>query len=111
MKTTKNIGDHGEGLVCDYLKQQGFEIIDRNWRTRYCEIDIIAKKNNRIHFVEVKTRKSELYGSGFEYITPKKLKQMRFAAEFWVHKNDWQGECLLSAASVTSKEVLFIDLL
>lgn len=111
MKTTKDIGDYGENLVCEYLEGQAFEILKRNWRTRYCEIDIIAKKHGCIYFVEVKTRKSDSYGTGFDYITPKKLKQMQFAAELWVHENDWQGDYLLSAASVVDSKVSVIDLI
>lgn len=106
--TTKEIGDGGEDLVCSYLQKSKFQIIDRNWRTRHCEIDIVAKKQGRIYFVEVKTRKSASYGSGLEYITRSKLKQMSFAAEMWVGANRWSGEYQLAAASVIDGTVTFI---
>ncbi len=109
MKSTKQIGDEGESFVCEYLIKKQFKIIDRNWRTRYCEIDIIAEKNNRIYFIEVKTRKSEVFGGGLEYITKKKIAQMEFSAELWVSDQKWSGEYQLAAASVIAGDVDFID--
>jgi uncharacterized protein (TIGR00252 family) len=77
MKTTF-IGQSAEERVAKLLEKAGFKILARNWRTRICEIDIVANKNKIIYFVEVKFRSSEKQGSGLEYITPKKLKQSCF---------------------------------
>lgn len=108
--TTKALGDSAESLVCDYLEELGYRIIDRNWRTRWCEIDIIATKDKTIHFVEVKYRKTSAFGSGFDYITPTKLRQMRFAAELWIASKKHNGDVCLSAAAVSFKgEVSFIE--
>ena len=52
---TKKIGDDGESRACEYLLSHGFAIIERNWRTKGGEIDIIAFKNDTLVFVEVKT--------------------------------------------------------
>ena len=52
--STRKIGNEGENKACDFLIQNGYEIIERNWRTRTGEIDIIAKKCDTIVFVEVK---------------------------------------------------------
>ncbi len=109
MKTTKRIGDDGESRASHFLQTHGFEIIDRNWKTRYCEIDIIAKQNEVVYFVEVKTRKTDTYGTGLDYITPKKLEQMRFAAEMWVQANKWQGDYQLAAIGITGDDISFID--
>jgi|LZCG01.1.fsa_nt_gb putative endonuclease len=54
-------GKRGEDIACQYLRQQGYEIIARNWRSRFGEIDIIARDGDSLVFVEVKTRT----GSGF----------------------------------------------
>jgi putative endonuclease len=51
----QKIGQIGEDFACEYLQKQGFKIIDRNYLKKWGEIDIIAQKNNKIHFVEVKT--------------------------------------------------------
>ena len=53
--TTKKVGDKGEERAVRFLEQKGYEIIERNWRTRSGELDIIAYKNETIVFFEVKT--------------------------------------------------------
>lgn len=96
--------DHGrtaETQAAEYLKQHGFQIIEQNWRTRWCEIDLIALKNRIVYLVEVKYRHKNFHGSGLEYITPKKLQQMTFAANFWVQSHNWQGDYRLAAVEVS----------
>lgn len=85
--TTKQIGDKAENTAAKYLQTNGHKIADRNWKTKYCEIDIISKYKNTIYFSEVKYRKNANQGSGLDAITTKKLNQMRFAAEFYTQKN------------------------
>lgn len=97
-------GRAAEDAAAEYLEKHGYEIVDRNWRTRYCEIDIVAKKDKTAHFIEVKYRLSDAHGSGFEYITPTKLKRMRFAAELWVQENNWGGGYALGALEVSGPE-------
>ena len=107
---SKKLGDQAEADVARFLLTKGYEIVDRNWRTRWCEIDIIAVKDDQMHFVEVKFRSSEAWGDGLDYITSKKQKQMRYAAEFWSHSHNWEGDALLSAAAVDrSGRVTFIE--
>jgi uncharacterized protein (TIGR00252 family) len=98
--STTDTGRMAEAAVASYLKNQGYKILDQNWRTRWCEIDIVAQQGEAIYFVEVKYRKTSNQGDGLDYITPKKLQQMSFAAEFWVARNNWHGEYALAAASV-----------
>ena len=106
---TTGLGNRGEDQAAEYLQKQGFEIIARNWKTPVCEIDIIVRKQKRLYFVEVKTRASTKYGSGLEYITPKKLQQMRFAAELWVQTNGWKHDYQLAAIGIDAGEITFID--
>lgn len=94
-------GRQAEKQAADYLITRGFKIIDQNYKTRVCEIDLIAIRNKRIHFIEVKYRRGNQQGSGFDYITPPKLRRMRFAAELWVANKNWQGEYSLSAIEVS----------
>lgn len=86
--TTTGVGRAAEDVAAKYLKRLGYKLIDRNWRTRWCEIDLIVSKDNVIYFVEVKYRSSDKWGSGIDYITPKKMQQMRFAAEFWIARQN-----------------------
>lgn len=96
-------GKAAEDETSKYLKRKSFKIIDRNWKTRWCEVDIVALKDKVIHFVEVKYRQSDNQGSGFDYITSNKLRQMDLAARSWVEINGWEGEYVLSAAEVSGE--------
>lgn len=83
----QSAGAKAEEIAAKFLQKSGFEIIGRNWKTRWCEIDIIARRHNTIYFVEVKYRKSRSAGDGLEYVTHRKQKQMHFAARMWQHYN------------------------
>lgn len=100
-KTTKSIGDQAEMAVAKWLERDGHVVIERNWRTRWCEIDIVSRKEDVTYFTEVKYRKNAEYGDGFAAITNEKLRQMKFAAEYFVLKNNTSGAVQLAAASVT----------
>ena len=101
--TTRQIGDKGEQAAADWLAADGHEIIARNWRTRYCEIDIVSVKGEVLYFTEVKYRKNDDFGDGLAAITAKKQRQMRFAAElFLAGKPECSGMAAkLLAASVS----------
>jgi putative endonuclease len=74
----KEVGARGELLAQEYLKKQGYEIIETNKRfSRLCEIDIIAKHKDTLVFVEVKTRSSDFCGSPFEAITKIKYENIK----------------------------------
>ena len=57
-KTKNSIGAQGEGLARDYLEKRGYAIVERNWSCQYGEIDIIARRDGILAFVEVKTRRA-----------------------------------------------------
>ena len=101
--TTRQIGDKGEQAAADWLTARGHEIVARNWRTRYCEIDIVSVKGEVLYFTEVKYRKNDDFGDGLAAITAKKQRQMRFAAElFLAGKPECSGMAAkLLAASVS----------
>lgn len=98
--TTFDTGRQAETMAAQYLSKQGYKVLQQNWRTRWCEIDIVVAKNRTIHFVEVKYRRSNYAGDGLDYITPRKLQQMSFAAEFWCTKHHWNGNYELAVLSV-----------
>lgn len=99
--TSKQTGDQAERAVEAYLLANGYRILDRNWRHRRAEIDIVAAKDGTAYFVEVKYRRTTRFGRGFEYITAAKQRQMGFAADLWLVKNRWYGPYMLAAAEVT----------
>lgn len=96
------IGNAGETEAVQYLQRLGHEIVERNWKTRFCEIDIVSVKGSVLYFNEVKFRKDAKQGGGIAAITPTKLRQMKFAAEYYVLKNQVTGfDLRLTALSVT----------
>lgn len=109
--STTQLGKTAEDVVGKKLKNDGYTIIAQNWRTKYCEIDIVASKQDIVYFVEVKYRKNSQWGDGFDAITPKKLKQMGLSARIWISSNDWQGDALLMAASVAGDPPQILDII
>ena len=90
-------GRKAERIATNFLERKGCTIVARNWRTRRCEIDVIAEREGIVYFCEVKYRSHNYQGSGLDYITPMKLRQMRFAAEVWVATYGWDGPYELCA--------------
>ena len=69
-------GYKGEQIACRFLKKSGYEIIDKNYRCRFGELDIIAVENNVLCFIEVKSRKSYEYGLPEEYVDRRKQEKL-----------------------------------
>jgi uncharacterized protein (TIGR00252 family) len=74
----------------------------RNWKTKYCEIDVIAEKDGTLHFVEVKYRSSNRYGGGIAALDAKKLQKMHFAAELYQARHNTSQNVRLAAITVDS---------
>jgi ribonuclease HII len=108
--TTKVIGDTAEDVACDYLVRLGHKILNRNWKTKYCEIDIVSKKGDTIYFTEVKYRKTNQHGDGLEVITRKKISQMKFAAKFFAHYYELNDNILcLTVMSIANEPPMVVD--
>ena len=91
MNWNQTTGTKGEELAADYLLQHGYSIIERNWRFRNAEVDIIAAKNNRLHFFEIKTRTSGKYGKPEESMSHKKMNMLKTAAEEYQYRHlEWK---------------------
>ncbi len=78
--TTKEIGDFGESIAVKYLEQKGYDIVERNFRMKCGELDIIAQDGECLVFVEVKTRKSNRFGEPSEYVDYKKQQRIKKTA-------------------------------
>jgi len=85
------LGRQAEQAAAEYAQRLGYTVLAQNWRTRWCEIDLIVKKAQVILFVEVKYRRTASFGGGLDYVTSRKLLQMHFAAEFWLAKHQQQA--------------------
>jgi putative endonuclease len=91
----RSIGQKGESVAAAYLEENGYIIIDRNYRTPHGEIDLIAAKGEAIAFIEVKTRTSNSLGPPEISITSRKIEHMHNAAEYFIQQhpemsNDWR---------------------
>ena len=83
VKNQQKLGKLGESLAAKYLQKCGYSIIERNFRIRYGEIDLIARDGDTLVFVEVKTRKNTQFGLPEEAITPRKLHELIQTAAFY----------------------------
>jgi len=82
------LGQNGEDYAVDFLTKKGFAIIERNYRYRNSgEIDIIARKDNLLIFVEVKKRRTAQYGGALYSLSSRKKKSMRFVAEQYLNNH------------------------
>lgn len=98
--TNKEIGHIGEEFTAQFLKSKGCEILARNFTIRGGEIDIIAKKGNLIHFVEVKARKKAPLVSGDQAITKSKIAHIARTANAYINKFEIDCSCIFDVALV-----------
>lgn len=96
-----DLGKFGEDFACRYLQSKGYTIICRNYKIRYAEIDIIARKNDVISFIEVKTRRSLRYGRPIEAVTLVKQRKIYRCAEHYL-----QAAGLINCMPVLSFDVV-----
>ena len=82
-----NMGAWGENQAAEYLQQRGYAVLERNFHSRFGEIDIIALKNNTICFVEVKTRKKSSYIMPAEAVNYRKQRRIILTAEFYLSQH------------------------
>jgi putative endonuclease len=87
----KNIGKIGERLAIKYLLDNNFLIIQTNFKSKLGEIDIIAEKNNKVLFIEVKTRIGLSKGFPYEAVDKKKISHMKKTAQFFLLKNNYKN--------------------
>ena len=100
MALHNNLGRLGKNIAKDFLKQKGFIIIALNWRHLHYEIDIIARHQNILVFVEVKTRSTFKYGFPDESIDHKKENRLREAAEIYIEQKDLHNEIRFDIVSI-----------
>lgn len=101
MKTEKRLhGDHAEALVADYLQQQGFTILERNYRKPYGEIDLIATTKELLVFVEVKMRSAQYFDLAQVITYSKQQKIITVAQEYLTRHSQQAHSCRFDVALV-----------
>ncbi|SDB98488.1 putative endonuclease [Geodermatophilus telluris] len=88
MSTTTSLGSRGEAIAAAHLTDAGLLVLDRNWRCRDGELDIVARDGSAIVFCEVKTRRGTGFGHPVEAVTPTKQRRLRLLAQRWLAAHD-----------------------
>ena len=105
-------GNWGEELACKYLREIGFEILERNWRYRRAEVDIISREEGVLVFTEVKVRSRLDYGRPEERVGSKKRNLMIEAAMAYMRKTGYEWEIRFDIVAIhgSAEEVKTIEL-
>lgn len=99
------LGQNGEAYARRYLEERGYRFLEKNWRFRHLEIDLIFEVGEEIVFVEVKTRSSNIYGGAREAVTSRKRNCLLQAAEAWLQaRNFWERPCRFDVICLTGKD-------
>ena len=88
MPTTLELGSLGEDIAVTYLTDAGLRVLDRNWRCREGELDIVARDQDALVFCEVKTRRGISFGYPAEAVTAAKQRRLRTLAQRWLAAHD-----------------------
>lgn len=110
MSHNQIIGDYGENLACQFLERHGYTILHRNYQASYKELDIVARKDDFVVFVEVKTRTSDAFGDGVEAVDYHKQSNLRKAIGHYLVKeqpksNDVRADLITVMIDRASKNV------
>lgn len=106
--TAPNIlGKAGEDAAADYLSRKGYLILDRNWRMRHLELDIVATKDGTLVFVEVKTRRNTEFREPYEAVDWKKIRHIVMAADAYIKQHDFGGPVRFDIVTVVGREGQF----
>ena len=104
------LGAQGEMLAAAWYEQRGFEVVDRNWRRREGEIDLILRREKTLVFCEVKARSSDRFGAPFEAVTRQKQLRLRRLASMWLSEHRMgAAEVRFDVASVRGSVVDVIE--
>lgn len=101
MKYKKNIGAAGEEIAAFIIQEKGYTVIERNYKCRIGEIDIIAVKDRVVHFIEVKTRTNNKYGFPAEAVNFEKQKRIKNTANYFAVRNKYEGKISFDVIEVS----------
>ena len=103
MAESHSLGEKGEELAAGHLKEKGYKILHRNWKSGKMELDIVAENNDYIVFVEVKTRSYEMMLQPRDLVPREKQKMMIFAAEAYIRRYNINKESRFDVITVISR--------
>lgn len=98
---SQGIGKFGEKIASNYLCKNNYKIVEKNFRCKYGEIDIIAYDKKELVFIEVKTRRSKRYGTGINSIDTIKQKHLYKTAEYYLYKKKLNKDIRIDAIEIS----------
>jgi putative endonuclease len=111
MSTKRTLGQRGEQLAATYLQRQGYYIITTNWRCSQGELDIVARKDDTLVFVEVRTRRSATTEEAFESVKPLKQDRLQRLAYTYLSENNlsdipWRVDVIAVALPLRGQPII-----
>jgi len=103
MAQHNELGKKGEQLAVDYLLQQEYAIVERNYRFEKAEVDIIAKKEDTLAIIEVKTRSTADFGNPQDFVKPKQIQRLVKAVDEYVTVNNLNVEVRFDIIAITKE--------
>ena len=107
MAIHNDLGKKGEELAVEFLQKKGYKIIERNWRFKKAEVDIIAKKENILAIVEVKTRSTDYFGNPQDFVNQKKIKLLVEAINEYVTSKNLDVEVRFDIIAILKNSQTF----
>jgi putative endonuclease len=104
MAKHNELGALGEALAVEFLQKNKYKIVERNWRFKKAEVDIIAQKNNVLAIVEVKTRSSDYFGNPQDFVNQKKIKLLVEAVNEYVNAKNLDVEVRFDIVAITKSQ-------
>ncbi len=103
MAQHNELGKKGEQLAVDFLLQEGYAIVERNYRFQKAEVDIIAKKEDTLAIIEVKTRSTIDFGNPQDFVKPKQIQRLVKAVDEYVTVNNLDVEVRFDIIAITKQ--------
>ena len=100
MAAHNELGKEGELIAINYLKEKGYTILEKNWRWQKAEVDIIAKQDQTLVFVEVKARETDYFGNPADAVNSKKEQLLKDAAEAYLEQTGLENEVRFDIVSI-----------
>lgn len=102
------LGKKGEKIALNYLIDNGYTILEKNYRYLKAEVDIIAQKNNVLAAIEVKTRSTDYFGNPQDFVNPKKIKLLISAIDYYVNEKDLDVEVRFDIIAIIHQKTIKI---
>ena len=107
MAIQNELGKKGEELAVEFLKKNGYKILERNWRFKKAEVDIIAQKADVLAIIEVKTRSTDTFGNPQDFVKPKQIQRLVKAVDEYVTLNGLDVEVRFDIIAIVKQNNQF----